>query len=89
MLAGWAVTCYRPAAYDDVTALHALPFLSVPVATAISGESSRAFLQRVNQLLERAADLLMPWLFLLLGLALLADSVAFFMTGEGLIEFGT
>ncbi len=69
-------------------AMYALPFLSVPVATMIAGERSKPLLKRVNQFIERAADLLMPWLFLLLGLALVADSGAFFLTGEGLIAFG-
>ncbi len=69
-------------------ALYALPFLSVPVATAIVGDRAQPFLQRINQFIERAADLLMPWVFLLLGLALVADSAAYFLTGEGLIDYG-
>ncbi len=67
---------------------YALPFLVVPVATAIAGESAKASLERINGFIARASDLLMPWLFLLLGLALVADSGAYFLTGEGLIDYG-
>lgn len=69
-------------------ATYALPFLVVPVATAIAGESAKAMLEKINQFLVRASDILMPWMFLLLGLALVADAGAYFATGEGLIKFG-
>ena len=68
--------------------LYALPFVFVPLVTAIAGDRSRAFLKHINLVIERAADALTPWLFLLCGLALVADSGAYFLTGEGLIEFG-
>ena len=67
---------------------YALPFLVVPAATAIAGESAKATLEKINQFLVRASDILMPWMFLLLGLALLADAGVYFVTGEGLFKFG-
>lgn len=66
---------------------YALPFVVVPAMVAISGESAKPLLQRINDLLIRASDILMPWMFGLLGLALLADSVAYFYGGEGLWQF--
>jgi cytochrome c biogenesis protein CcdA len=67
---------------------YALPFLVVPVATAIAGEGAKGYLERINQWLGRASDILMPWMFLLLGLALVVDSGAYFLNGEGLVKFG-
>jgi hypothetical protein len=63
---------------------YALPFTVVPVAVAFAGARARPLLDSINRMLTRAADLMMPWLFGLLGIALLADSVAFFLSGEGL-----
>jgi cytochrome c biogenesis protein CcdA len=67
---------------------YALPFLVVPLATAIAGPGAKSYLERINQLIERISDILMPWMFLLLGLALAADSGTYFLTGEGLFQFG-
>ncbi len=67
---------------------YALPFLVVPLATAIAGDSAKATLEKINQFLARASDILMPWMFLLLGLALVADAGVYFVTGEGLFKFG-
>jgi cytochrome c biogenesis protein CcdA len=67
--------------------VYALPFLVVPILVAVSGESAKPLLEKINGYLTQAADFLMPWMFGLLGLALLADSVAYFWRGQGLIQF--
>ena len=66
---------------------YALPFLVVPLAVAISGDSAKPLLERINGFLIKASDLVMPWMFMLLGLALLADSVVYFYRGSGLWQF--
>ena len=66
---------------------YALPFVVVPAAVAISGESAKPLLEKINGVLARASDILMPWMFGVLGLALLADSIAYFYRGEGLWQF--
>ena len=66
---------------------YALPFLVVPLAVAISGDSAKPLLERINGLLIKVSDLVMPWMFLLLGLALVADSAVYFYRGEGLWQF--
>ena len=66
---------------------YALPFLVVPLAVAISGESAKPLLEKINGFLARASDLVMPWMFLLLGLALIADSAVYFYRGSGLWQF--
>ena len=66
---------------------YAVPFLVVPVLVAITGDKAKPLLERINGYLSKAADFAMPWMFGLLGLALLADSIAFFWRGEGLIQF--
>lgn len=65
--------------------LYALPFMIVPVMIAVSGESSKAFLGRINNLLERGSDILMPILLVVIGLGLIADAVVYFITGQGLL----
>jgi len=66
---------------------YALPFVVVPATVAISGESARPLLDKINGLLARASDIVMPWMLGVLGLALLADSIAYFYRGEGLWQF--
>jgi len=66
---------------------YALPFVVVPATVAISGESAKPFLEKINNVLGKVSDIMMPWMFGLLGLALLADSVTFFFRGEGLWQF--
>jgi cytochrome c biogenesis protein CcdA len=68
--------------------VYAAPFLVVPVAVAVAGDGARPLLGRINAMIGRASDILMPWMFLLLGAALCADSAAYFLRGEGLWEFG-
>jgi cytochrome c biogenesis protein CcdA len=66
---------------------YALPFLVVPAAVAIAGERAKPALEKINGFLARASDIVMPWMLGLLGLALVADSVAYFYRGEGLWQF--
>ena len=61
---------------------YALPFLLIPLLTAIMGDRSKPILARVNGFMEKAADIIMPLLLLAIGLALLLDSVWFFARGE-------
>jgi cytochrome c biogenesis protein CcdA len=78
---------------DSVTVLaiynlcYAAPFLIVPALVAVSGESAKPLLEKANGFIGKASDLLMPWLFAALGLALIADAVAYFYRGTGLIQF--
>jgi len=66
---------------------YALPFMIVPALVAVSGESAKPLLEQINGYIGKASDLLMPWMFGTLGLVLVADSVAYFYRGSGLIEF--
>ena len=64
--------------------VYALPFLVVPILVATLGERSRPVLQRINGTLDRASAFLMPVLLGVAGLALVADALLYFTTGEGL-----
>lgn len=64
--------------------VYALPFTVVPIARAVMGERARPLLQRINAVIERIAGVLMPLLLGLVGLALFADGVTFFVTGDSL-----
>jgi threonine/homoserine/homoserine lactone efflux protein len=61
---------------------YALPFLLIPLLTAIMGDRSKPILARVNGFMEKASDIIMPILLLAIGLALLVDSVWFFVNGD-------
>lgn len=61
---------------------YALPFLLIPLLTAVMGDRSKPILARVNGLMEKASDIIMPLLLLAIGLALLLDSLWFFARGE-------
>jgi cytochrome c biogenesis protein CcdA len=65
-------------------ALYALPFAAVPVLVALSGDASRALLQRVNQFLDKVGGALMPLMLGGLGLFLVADAVIYFRGGTPL-----
>ncbi len=47
-------------------------------------ERCKPALQRVNDILVRMTNAVMPLVLLLLGLALIADAIVFFSTGNGL-----
>lgn len=66
---------------------YAAPFLIVPAMVAVSGEDAKPLLEKINGVIGKASDLLMPWLFAALGAALVADAVAYFYRGAGLIQF--
>ena len=66
---------------------YALVFIIVPAIVAVSGERAKPMLEKINDFIGKASDLLMPWLFAALGAALVADAVAYFYRGTGLIEF--
>ena len=66
---------------------YALPFIVVPVMIAVSGERAKPLLEKINSFIGKASDLLMPWLFAALGAVLVADAVAYFYRGAGLIQF--
>ena len=80
-------TAQSLAALAVYNALYALPFLVVPVSVALSGDAAKPLLEKINERLTRAADIAMPWMLALVGAALVADSVAYFYRGSGLIEF--
>ena len=66
---------------------YAAPFLIVPGLVAVSGERAKPLLERINGFIGKTSDLLMPWLFAVLGAALVADAFAYFYRGSGLIPF--
>jgi cytochrome c biogenesis protein CcdA len=63
---------------------YALPFVLVPGLIAVVGDRAQPTLVKINNFLERGADLLMPWLMLALALWLLADVYMFATTGAPL-----
>lgn len=72
----WALTAYN--------LIYALPFLLVPVLSLVLGARSRPLLARINARVDRVSAYLMPLMLGLVGLALLADAIAYFGFGEGL-----
>ena len=63
---------------------YALPFATVPLLSAAMGQDARPILARVNAFIDRVSSFLLPLLLGVLGLALLADAVKYFMTGAPL-----
>jgi len=64
--------------------IYALPFTVVPILRGVMGEQARPLLARINDVIERISGVLMPILLGLIGLALIADGVTYFTTGESL-----
>jgi threonine/homoserine/homoserine lactone efflux protein len=64
--------------------VYALPFLMIPVMTAVMGDRSKPILARINNFMERVSAYLMPVLLGIIGFALLVDAIAFFIKGEPL-----
>jgi len=56
----------------------------IPIMTAVMGERSKPILARVNNFMERVSGYLMPVVLGVVGLALLADAIVFFIKGESL-----
>lgn len=63
---------------------YVLPFLLVPILVALTGDSSKPILEKINNLLISLVDKFMPVLLLLLGLALTADALSYLISGETL-----
>ena len=61
---------------------YAAVFAVVPVAVAVAGEQAKPFLESTGRTLDRLSDMIMPWLFLALGLWLIVDAAYFFLTGR-------
>ncbi|WP_278472484.1 GAP family protein [Gimesia maris] len=61
--------------------LYALPFALVPVLITTSGQKSQEILRTINSWLVRISNFLMPILLTLVGLALIVDSMIYFVTG--------
>jgi len=61
-----------------------LPFALVPVLSAVMGDKAKPILGRVNEVLDKVSGVLMPVLLGLIGLALLADAIMYFVTGSSL-----
>ena len=64
------------------TLAYALPFALVPGLVAAMGDGAQPILAKINAVLEKGADLLMPWIMLALGIYLLADALVYFSTGS-------
>jgi cytochrome c biogenesis protein CcdA len=64
--------------------LYTVPFLLVPILSILFGQKSRSLLERINNWIDRVSSVLMPIILGLVGLALVADSVAYLATGKGL-----
>jgi cytochrome c biogenesis protein CcdA len=62
----------------------ALPFAMVPLLSAAMGEKARPILARINALLDRVSNVLMPLMLGLLGIVLLADAIKYFVSGTAL-----
>jgi hypothetical protein len=65
--------------------LYALPFVIVPFFALTLGERSKPLLQRINDVLVRISDFLMPILLALVGLVLVADAATYFIIGKGFL----
>jgi cytochrome c biogenesis protein CcdA len=64
---------------------YALPFLIIPGLVLALGDAGRPVLISINEKLDRISAFLMPILLGLVGGALVADSVHYFVVGEGLL----
>lgn len=63
---------------------YALPFTMVPLLSAVMGERARPVLMKINRGLDKVSSILMPLLLGLVGLALLADALTYFVRGSSL-----
>ena len=63
---------------------YALPFAIVPVLSAVMGERARPVLAKVNAVLDKVSGFLMPLLLGVIGLALVADAINYFISGTPL-----
>jgi hypothetical protein len=65
-------------------AAYALPFILVPVAVALIGDRSKPILDKINATLVSLTDKLMPLMLFLIGAALTANALKYFISGESL-----
>jgi len=63
---------------------YALPFAAVPILVIVKGDRAKPTLRKLNNILTKGADVLMPWLLLLLGLWLLTDAASYIVLGKPL-----
>ena len=63
---------------------YAVPFALVPLLSAVMGERAKPILGRINEVLDKVSGFLMPAMLGLIGLALLADAIKYFVTGTSL-----
>ncbi len=64
--------------------VYALPFAMVPVLSAVMGEKAKPILAKINARLDRVSGFLMPLMLGVIGLALVADAITYFVSGSGL-----
>ena len=63
---------------------YALPFLLVPVLAYLMGERSRPVLATINEKVNKISAFILPFMLVLVGLALLLDAMLYFVRGAGL-----
>jgi hypothetical protein len=64
--------------------VYALPFVLVPLLSAVMGERAKPVLGRINRFLDRVSAFLLPAMLGIIGLALLADALTYYFTGSSL-----
>ncbi len=65
--------------------LYALPYLLIPIAYVLMGQSIVDTLKALNTFISATASWFVPLLFGVLGLAFLADAIKYLLTGSGLV----
>ena len=65
--------------------LYALPFLLLPLSLLVFGARIMPVLDAINKKVETVSAYIMPVMFALVGLGLIADAGLYFVTGQGLI----
>ena len=63
---------------------YALPFVLVPITVALMGDTSKPFLDKINNVLASLVDRFMPILLFLLGATLTVDALAYLISGDAL-----
>jgi cytochrome c biogenesis protein CcdA len=64
---------------------YTVPFLALIALRAILRERAEPILGKINYWIDRAAGVLMPVIFLVLGVVLIVDAVKYFITGVPLL----
>jgi threonine/homoserine/homoserine lactone efflux protein len=59
-----------------------LLFSIVPLAVAIAGDSAKPLLDKINDILVKASEAIMPWLIFLLGAWFIVDAGFYFIVGK-------